>query len=269
MILNIDSIDMRYVCLIAALAAACAPDKSDSDSEGDASTGAATTDAPTTDTPTGDGPLQDMCASQGATSDVTVAWGVPLAPCEAESCSDERDAPCTVAAITSDGPTVLTLDCAHEGLGMTTDVVTIDLQPGGTIDLDVGAAVQLTYRSESIFEFGGSSSLRITDDRGLVLAAGSLGRGGGGPGDTQWALDFLAPLALPLTATIASAGCPEDGTLSAVTVAADNSEVTVAQGNSASLGDGDTWLVIVEEAAINYAGLVDGRLDLAILRVEE
>ncbi|HEY0136721.1 MAG TPA: hypothetical protein VGB85_21710 [Nannocystis sp.] len=266
MTLTLDLFARKYLCLVAALTIGCGPGKSDTGDD-DGTTGAS--GASTTDTPTGDGPPQDVCATGTAKTQVAIDFGVPVVPCEDEICSDERKGPCTVSAITSEGPTEVTLACDYEDLGPATAVLTLGLEPDDTLDLEVGAAVQLSYDSSSGFEVGGSSYLRITDDRGLVLGRGDIQRYGGLSGGTQWAEDYLTGLALPLTATIASAGCPDDENLSVITVARDESSVTVAQGTTGLLASGDAWRVVVETASIRHDEIEEGDVRLTIVRVEQ
>lgn len=48
-----------------------------------------------------------------------------------------------------------------------------------------------------------------------------------------------------------------------------NARIAASAGRTSGLlGSGDTWLVVVERASLDHSGLVDDRIDLAILRVE-
>ncbi len=277
--------NLGRACLTATLLTACGPDKADTTDEQATSTGepggSSTSDTPTSDTPTsdtatsgsssetstGEGPAPDACEGGVAVTQIVVEFGVPEPACEMEFCESHREAACIVSDITSEGPTRVTLACEYPNTGPATDVVILEPVPGGTLDLAVGGAVQLTYDSWSAFEGGDSGQLRLTDDRGLVLGTGGTQRYGGGSGDTQWAKDWLGELAAPLTADIVSQGCPDDETRGAITIRKDEASVVVTEGGSALLTADDTWLVIAETASISFDGVADGRLRVAILRV--
>lgn len=276
--------------LLAALLAGCPDDKSTSDDEGTTDTTAAT-HQPTTDTPTTDGqdttgpstsapsdgegtdstaattdtsttgaPPPAACETGTATSDFKIDWGVDLPPCDTEVCQVKRDSPCIVSAIIfKEGPTLIELECNNPETGPATDTVDIFPEPGGTIDLAVGTAVQVVYESQRHDEVGASERLRITDDRGLVLATGRDRIFSFPDDDTQWAAKFLADLASPLAASFV--GCTGDPASHGIQVTQDAASVIVGNGGAATLTADASWLVVVEFASF------DGQLDLTILRV--
>lgn len=207
------------------------------------------------------------CDEKGAAVDLSIAWGIPPASCELESCGDVRAAACEAVSVAEGPPLVLTLTCDYGADGTATDVITLALQPGGALDLAAGDTVQLEYRTSSGFETGGSTVLRLTDDAGLVLAVGTSAVYGGTVGDAQWATDFVAELFAPLTAKLASAGCDE-ATLSALTVAEGAVDVAVPEGGAGTLDVARPLQIVVETASVNYSGMLEGDLEIAALRVK-
>lgn len=246
----------------AAMAIGCTSDKGGTGSDSD-TTGTAGTSS---ESPTGG--ATECGAAGSVVADVRVTWGIPVEPCDGESCVTMRDPTCTVSAIAGDAPIELTLACSHAGLGMATDVVTIDLQPGGALDLAVGGAVSLRYRSASHFEVGGETSLRITDDSGLVLGAARGALSGGFSGSPDWGSNLFAAAVSPLSGSVANAGCADDEARNAVTLARDDASVSVQAGDSGLLTADASWLVVVETASRAPTPDYDEeQLDVAVMRV--
>lgn len=265
--LNISS-SLGRIGLLIALTAGCTPGKGDDDGDGTADVTETADVTGESGAPTTGGPMVDLCPASTAVADIGVEWGTPAAPCEMEVCNNGRDVMCKVDAIDSDGSTRISLTCEYEGTGPAKDVVVLGLEPAGKLDLAVGAAVRLTYEASSGFETGSTRILRLTDDRGLVLAAGYINRYGGLSGEPEWANMFLAEVSAPLTATVAAADCADDPRRSAVTVTQGDASVVVAEGVGETLtGDAASWLVVVARASVEYSEIVEGELDVAILRV--
>lgn len=243
----------------------CGPEKHDTTTDGDptATTSDGGTTSPTTGDPSMCGPLGEVVA------DVEIAWGIPIPPCDLESCMSVRDPTCTVSAIAGAGPITLTLECDHLDLGMATDVVTIDLQPGGALDLAPGAAVSLHYESSGAFEVGGSTSIHIHDGAGLVLGATSGMLFGGFSGNPDWGAKLFAAVVSPLTGTMTNAGCLDDDARNAATLARDDASITVPAGASGLLTADATWRLVVQTAArVPTPDYDDEQIDLAVMRVK-
>ena len=290
---SLNMITLKCACLAAALAAGCTLDKSTTDDDGTtdatAATQTSTTDIPTTGgehptsappndggtdstaatsdtsttstTSTTDPPPPVACETGAATTAFKVDWDVDLAPCETESCHAKRVSPCIVSEIVKKpGPTILVLECNNLETGPTTDMVDVFPEPGGTIDLEVGAAVQFTYESQSHGEIGGWERVRVTDDRGLVFAAGRDRLYSFPDDDTQWAAEYLAELASPLGASFVD--CTGEPQGHGIEVTRKAASVIVGDGGAATLTADASWLVVVEYASRQ------GQLELVILRVK-
>ncbi|MCY1068146.1 hypothetical protein OV090_25610 [Nannocystis sp. RBIL2] len=259
----------RALCLLAVLSGC--PDKNGGDTDSDTGTTAATdpttTDA-TTDAPTGgttDAPNSGCMAPTGAKADFSVAWGVADPPCGPESCSVDRDGTCTVSAVGLDAAKLaLTLDCEHDGVGPSTDVVTLDVVDPA-IDLAVGDSVDLTYRERVVFEDQPDLWLRLVDADGLVLAVGS----GGAQGDPEFGQTFLDEVANPFSAEFV-AGC-DDASEDLTQLEFSHAGVTVAVPEtrwSTLAAEGHTWLLDVKQAAAASADPWFAQLEFAIVRLD-
>ncbi|MFZ6179902.1 hypothetical protein [Nannocystis pusilla] len=255
----------RALCLLAVLSGC--PDKDGDDTDSDPGTTAAT-EPTTTDQPTGgtsDAPEAGCDAPTGARADFSVAWGVADPPCDMESCSTDRDGTCTVSAVGLDAAKLaLTLDCEHDGVGPSTDVVTLDVVDPA-IDLAVGDSVDLTYRKRVVFEDQPDLWLRLVDADGLVLAVGS----GGAQGDPEFAQTFLDEVANPFSAELV-AGC-DAASEDLTQIEFSHAGVTVAVPEtrwSTLAAEGHTWLLDVKQAAAASADPWFAQLAFAIVRLD-
>ncbi|MEZ4453420.1 MAG: hypothetical protein R3B09_28405 [Nannocystaceae bacterium] len=177
-------------------------------------------------------------------------------------CLDEDrvvpSAPCLVTAIEGAGPIRVGLECeAPFGAGASLE---IDLSPVHPIDVDVGAAV--TLESDPC-----ESSVRLTDERGLIFAAVDHRlEGGAGPSRA------LEGVLRPLEVGVDTRSCPGTGlrgvTNGELTIRDGEREVRVYSGNSAILEGSPRWLVVVDTMLTDEAfDQEESVIDVAVLRV--
>lgn len=207
--------------------------------------------------------LLSGCEAQGrcSRSDVSVEFSAPDVYPGEDACEADpfgvQATECVVSSIEAGAAIAISLQCEDPELADTT--LSIELDPSGELDLDVGAPVTLELRKCV-------AGVRIADARGLVLAAIKSSH------NREDAASFTAQIDAsirPLVAEVRSQACLRRRTWSndEVTISDGDDALTLYAGNAGFLGSAPRWLVVVDALGTMTTDVVLGSIDLAILRV--